>query len=476
MARAAAFFVSRVGAHPASRSDRTSASVGHQGVRRDNAQLAGLVVLDRLLQLLDGVHDERTVVSDRLANRPAAEQQHLERRPVGVLRGVGGNGDAVAWAEHSQLAGADGAAGRADGALAAQHVDQRVEVGPPRHRQSRAGGDRRVRVSDRGVCAPWAVELPDVAGDDANQRPAVVRGDQLGLLALNALVSRRRELVLGRQVHPELDAVEQAARYDELLGWGLDVQDAGAGCHPLGGAVLDHPAATVGILVLEGPIDHVGHGLEAAVWVPCRALWLARCVVDLAHLVHVHEWVEVGGGDAGERADHREAFALEATRASGDRLDRTLGVAELRGRQARQGQCVGAYGGHRMLQKLLPMQPFGVVNPQGCRSIPDRSQYEPPAGVHLCCDRQQLGDQPAKRSQRAPNGGTRSRTEAGSPWAGSSTAFTPPKFPTPEPKYESASVLITSSQRPVRGNPNRYCSWGIAAKFATQATTDPSEP
>jgi hypothetical protein len=35
--------------------------------------------------------------------------------------------------------------------------------------------------------------------------------------------------------------------------------------HPLGVAVGDEPAAAVGVLVLEDPVEHVGDGLEAAV-------------------------------------------------------------------------------------------------------------------------------------------------------------------------------------------------------------------
>ena len=74
----------------------------------------------------------------------------------------------------------------------------------------------------------------------------------------------------------------------------------------------DDPAAAVGVLVLEGSVDHVGDGLEAAVGVPVGAAWLARRVVDLAHLVHVDERVEVGQVDPGEGPAHREALAFEA--------------------------------------------------------------------------------------------------------------------------------------------------------------------
>ena len=87
-----------------------------------------------------------------------------------------------------------------------------------------------------------------------------------------------------------------------------------AGGHPLGGAVGDQAAAAVGVLVLEGAVDDVGDGLEAAVRVPRGALGLARRVLDLTHLVHVDERVEVGQVDAGESAADGEAFALEAAR------------------------------------------------------------------------------------------------------------------------------------------------------------------
>ena len=72
------------------------------------------------------------------------------------------------------------------------------------------------------------------------------------------------------------------------------------------------PAAAVGVLVLHGAVDHVGDGLEAPVRVPARAPRLTGGVVDLAHLVHVDERVEVGEVDAGEGPADREALALEA--------------------------------------------------------------------------------------------------------------------------------------------------------------------
>ena len=55
----------------------------------DGAHAAGVEVVDRLDDLLAGVHHERAVVRDRLADRKPAEQQHLERVERSVLT-VGG--------------------------------------------------------------------------------------------------------------------------------------------------------------------------------------------------------------------------------------------------------------------------------------------------------------------------------------------------------------------------------------------------
>ncbi len=94
-------------------------------------------------------------------------------------------------------------------------------------------------------------------------------------------------------------------------------------------------------------VDHVGDGLEAAVRVPRRALGLARRVLHLAHLVEVHERVEVREVDAGEGAADREALALEAARRGGDRADRPVGRAEVRRGKAGEGQdVVDGHGWH----------------------------------------------------------------------------------------------------------------------------------
>jgi hypothetical protein len=90
----------------------------------------------------------------------------------------------------------------------------------------------------------------------------------------------------------------------------LNVQDAAPGGHPLGIAVGDDAAATVGVGVLEDAIDDVGDGLEPAVRVPGGTFGLARGVLDLTHLIHVDERVEIAQIHPSESAPDGEALTL----------------------------------------------------------------------------------------------------------------------------------------------------------------------
>ena len=118
--------------------------------------------------------------------------------------------------------------------------------------------------------------------------------------------------------------MEQAALRDEPFRWLLDVEDPGAGSHPLGVAIGDHAAAAVRIVVLEDAVDQVGDGLEPAMRMPGRALGLTGRVIDLAHLVEVDERIEFGKIHAGERAADREALPLETLGRDRDALDGAL--------------------------------------------------------------------------------------------------------------------------------------------------------
>ena len=87
--------------------------------------------------------------------------------------------------------------------------------------------------------------------------------------------------------------------------------------------------------MLERAVHHVGHGLEAAVRMPGRALRLAGRVLDLAHLVHVNERIQRPEVDAMEGASHREALALEPARGARDADDGSL----MRGGSVRRGDA-----------------------------------------------------------------------------------------------------------------------------------------
>ncbi len=256
----------------------------------------------------------------------------LAIRPASVIASPG--------PEHRQLAHPHRPLLGPDGAVPGQHVGQRVEVRPPRQPDLRARRHGGVHQGDRRVRDARAAVTRERPGDHPQQRPAVRGRQQRDLARPDVLVARLGHLQPGRQVDPELEAVEQPAADHEFLRRRLDVQDAAARGHPLGVAVGDQAAAAVGVLVPERAVDDVGDGLEAAVRVPRGALGLTGAVVHLAHLVHVHERVEPRQVHPGERAPDREPLALEARRGGGDRGDFPLGLGHIGFRDPRQDQDV----------------------------------------------------------------------------------------------------------------------------------------
>src|SRR3954447_2554409 len=90
-----------------------------EALRGDAAESAGLIVLEGLDDLELGVHDERAVGDDGLADRPAAEEQDVEVGAAALLAGVSGDGDRVATAEHRELSAFDRPTLRPDSTLAA---------------------------------------------------------------------------------------------------------------------------------------------------------------------------------------------------------------------------------------------------------------------------------------------------------------------------------------------------------------------
>ena len=76
--------------------------------------------------------------------------------------------------------------------------------------------------------------------------------------------------------------------------------------------------------MLHRAVEHVGHGLEAAVRVVGRALRLARAEIDRAHVVEEQERVDLRERRGRERPAHLEPAALELADRGDDRLHRAL--------------------------------------------------------------------------------------------------------------------------------------------------------
>ena len=99
---------------------------------RDGAHAALLEILEGLGQLGPGVHDERAVVGDRLADGSAAEHQNVEAGGPAVLGLVGGHDDRVARPEDGQLPALDRPVVRPDPAATGEDVDQGIGLRGPR--------------------------------------------------------------------------------------------------------------------------------------------------------------------------------------------------------------------------------------------------------------------------------------------------------------------------------------------------------
>jgi hypothetical protein len=104
-----------------------------------------------------------------------------------------------------------------------------------------------------------AVAAVEGAGDHPHASAVdLLLGDLLGL---DVAVAGGLHLLAGRQVDPELEAVQAAALLQRHLG----VDDAAPGGHPLGAAAAQVAGVAQVVLVLEIAFQHVGDGLEAPV-------------------------------------------------------------------------------------------------------------------------------------------------------------------------------------------------------------------
>ena len=170
--------------------------------------------------------------------------------------------------------------------------------------------------------APGTADLPEVAGDQPHHGAGVLAGEQADLLGLEVLVARAVDhfWAAGRLTHSWMPW-NRPPPSSRSCGGHLAVDHAGAGGHPLGGAVGDHAAAAVRVAVPHLAVDHVGHGLEPAVRMVGRALGLAGRVLDRAHVVEHQERVGETQVDPRGGSPDLESLAFQELRCVHDGVD-----------------------------------------------------------------------------------------------------------------------------------------------------------
>jgi hypothetical protein len=133
----------------------------------------------------------------------------------------------------------------------------------------------------------------DISGDQPDERGAILARQQSHMVAEDRLIPRCGHLQTPWQVDPELNSVRQAAALIEALCGQFVMQDAGAGCHPLGVALSDHPAAAVAVVMRGLAVQQVRHRFESPVRMPRSALRLVGGIQVGTHLVQHQERVGV---------------------------------------------------------------------------------------------------------------------------------------------------------------------------------------
>ena len=118
------------------------------------------------------------------------------------------------------------------------------------------------------------------------------------------------------------------------------MQDTRSGSHPLSRTIFNDATTTNRVLVQEGAFHHVGHCFESTVWVPRGSFGLTGTIVNLTHLIHVDEGVEVGDIDSREGSSDWKAFALETAWCGSDLLNSSGSSALSRGRNLWQFEWI----------------------------------------------------------------------------------------------------------------------------------------
>ena len=231
---------------------------------RSAAGMAAAEVLQRLLDFLVAVHDERAVADHGLVDRFSRQPQQR-----GVV--VGFQVHAVRRAVHvHQLAGA-GNLLSVDQHRAVQHHQRQRVAGLGRKLGGGTGIEPHIPHVDgrEGPRGPLAAKV--VTGDDAQMTRAVRQRHLRDVGIQQVLVAGGGHLVLGRQVDPQLHHLQRAAAPGKGFGVVFLVQDARGRRHPLHVARADGAAGARGVTVGHFALVDDGHGLEAAVRVRSHA-------------------------------------------------------------------------------------------------------------------------------------------------------------------------------------------------------------
>ena len=256
------------------------------------------------MNLLLGVHHERTVPDDGLVDGFAAEQQHL-----GVVVGLQGQLLTVALEQGQLPLACDFFA--IDQQRAAEHHQGGVTPGVQVQRDRFTGVEAQVPYVYRREGAGRALSTGKFPGDQAQVAGVVCQWQHRNVAIDDGLVTGIRHFVLGRQVDPQLHHLQCAATTSEVLGVKLFVQDPFGCGHPLHIARADFAAGTGRIAVLDFAVVDDGHGFKTAMRVLADAATLfSRGEFGWTCVIQQQEWADVlAHGVVGKQRAYRKAVA-----------------------------------------------------------------------------------------------------------------------------------------------------------------------
>lgn len=248
----------------------------------DRPELPRLYIDDRLPDLVGAVHHEGTVLHHRFRDWLSGKHDDMalfisqQLKPVAVVR------------KEDQLAGARRNLPHPYPAF--RHHREGVVRRGDDHRELSAQVEVCVQHRDRGEGVGRSPRAIVHASDHTNLTS--IQGDPGYIGRGNWLVARRRDLVLARQIHPQLHHVHSAAAPAEPFFVVLLVEDAASSGHPLDIARTNDPGMPVIIAMGDRACPGKCDRFEAAMGMPADAaltLLQGRKCLGRA-VVHQHEW------------------------------------------------------------------------------------------------------------------------------------------------------------------------------------------